>query len=450
MTDYDPQKIDELEDRLENVEAENQALREELDETSAGPSVTRRGAMGVLGGAAGAALLGGATGSAAATHADEYTGAHGVHYVTDGDKIQDALNAAPGSNWYDPAHVVVTPEYDSSIEDFPVDIRRRAVIQGSNYAPIKNDDDAVDTFQIDIGGDGSDVGNRPPGVFLKDLTIKGGNHGINVIDGRYNAFHNVDVNDVATDAYHFSDGSRTSAAINSHKMVSCFSDSPGRHNVYCGSEAHGVIQVGCQHYFAGGRGVKIASGNYNSKMIGSGVEQAQEYGLEIEGSVFGVYGGYFEDNFQSADPGEAEIQTSGNPDGFVIRNCYFQGLDNVEYAIRTFNGGSGIVEGCTFTNYTDSFIYLDDSIDVDARRESHTALDDTAFGGYTDAATRPRSYGVIGAQHADGGMNLSGVSGKFPGDRGLDDGTNTEYGTPDLCVWTGSEWRQVGTGNTFT
>lgn len=46
--------------------------------------------------------------------------------------------------------------------------------------------------------------------------------------------------------------------------------------------------------------------------------------------------------------------------------------------------------------------------------------------------------------------NLSGTTGSTTGEVKMDDGTNTSHGDPDLCVWTGSEWRQVGASTTFT
>jgi hypothetical protein len=45
--------------------------------------------------------------------------------------------------------------------------------------------------------------------------------------------------------------------------------------------------------------------------------------------------------------------------------------------------------------------------------------------------------------------DLSGTSGDSIGDTRLDDGTNTSHGDPDLCVWNGSAWRQVGNNNVF-
>lgn len=47
-------------------------------------------------------------------------------------------------------------------------------------------------------------------------------------------------------------------------------------------------------------------------------------------------------------------------------------------------------------------------------------------------------------------FDLSGVTANHVGDTALDDGSNTTHGDPDLCIWTGSDWRQAGTTNTFT
>ncbi|WP_435334948.1 hypothetical protein [Haloarchaeobius sp. TZWWS8] len=447
MSEKNSKQIAALDERLDRLEAENEALKQKLSEQSSSSwsSSTRRGMLAGLAGLGGAAALGaGASDPAAAATTDEP--ASDVQYIGNGDTIQAAIDDETGG-WSNPVHIVVTPGYDSSAENFPIVVDRRAVIKGSVYSSIDNSDDTVNTIEINIGGAGSGTNNRPPGVVLKDLSINGGNHGIKLAEGRYCAFYNIDVNDVATDAYHFEDKANN-VAVNTHRMIGCYSDSPGRYNVYCGSGVNDIMQVGCQHYYAGVRGVKVASGNYSSSMINSGVEQAQEYGLEINGVGFTVDGGYFENNYKGSTDAGADIQTSGGAEGFTIRNCYFNGWGNEKRAIRTFSGGSGVIESCSYRNYTTDFVFLDDSTDVDVRRSTHTALDSTSFGGASGSgATRPRSDGIIGAN--ENGIDLSSVTGKYVGDVGLDDGTNTEYGDPDLCVWTGNAWRQTGTGTTF-
>lgn len=121
-----------------------------------------------------------------------------------------------------------------------------------------------------------------------------------------------------------------------------------------------------------------------------------------------------------ADPGGTYDNSAAQ-----IQQKAIQIGDKSQSALIISNGGSGLPYGTDLAYYEGG----------------------TEFA-YTD--TNGDTHTVLNAMDGGAIRSLSGVTGDKVGDTGLDDGTNTTHGDPDLCIWNGSAWRQAGTTNTFS
>lgn len=494
MTERTSQRIDELERRLEDVESENRAIKEAMEEQSSGTSFTRRTALGALGGAA---LLGGASQPVAAesspwkeTDGDgdylletesTYDGIE-VHQLRSGTvndthvvgsksfqwkSIQDAHDALPDTG----GKILVTDSYDFSNEDTStdpvIDISKPVTLTGQNRSSTVIDASGYNKNVIRLREDAVNTNEtyKKPRT-IERLKIKGGNDAIQIKadtscvvrdviiwkPGR----HGVLVDKVKKDFD--GDGTKEEKASFNTLFEKVQIQLAGKDGIHAPdqSKSHGIFVLNC--YLLDNNRHAIRAGNANSlTLMRSGIQHSGDSGVvwNVEFTMT-IRDCYFEKNAEDVSDGAAiEIENYG--DGALIEGNYFQGLGKTENAIQLYTKGSDTsrnVEGLHirnngYWNYTDGFLYLDNDniVDMDVHKMSNVALkgDDTPFWDPASAdGTRTRSDGVIVTQ------NLSGVEGQFVGDLGIDDGSNTEYGSPDLCLWRGSDWRQVGTGNTFS
>lgn len=369
--------------------------------------------------------------------------------------IQGAIDwANQDGAWNQGNLIIVGKHYDESNETWPVTVTTRCEINGTVADAIEPSDNTVPAFDIDLGGSGTDVFNRPPGVAFRNLEVIGGDHCFKNTDSRWSVFINCHAEDPSTNGFHFT--SDPGYAVNSHTMIRCTFDNPAGgsgHGVMVGNAVHSMQMFKCSIRNAGDSNVRILNMT-NFAMYGGGVQASQDWGVHCDAPHTALFDGvYFENNYKKQDNAGAELMISGNGN-INVRQSYFNGMSNVKFGIRTFSGDHITVRDCSYRGYTSKFIFLDSADDVDVNRTTHKAIDGTGFGGAIDTGKRPRSEGVVG-KHL-GGVDLSTHSGSFIGDIGMDNGTNTPSGRPELAVWvdttgdgSGDAWQVAGTENTI-
>lgn len=402
---------------------------------SNGSDVGRRSFLKVAGIATAAAALG--SGNAAAEQSGGGS-AGDVVFVGGGDTIQEAHDSL-GNSWTDAGRIVVTPEYDPSIEDYPIRWSKRASLHGGNYTNLKptNGDYAI---VIDIE---DAKNNRPPGPHFYNFTITGGGGGIHVENGRYTVFRDIDVNSVgehgfSTDDYNpWDDDPETDDewGINTHHWYSCTAERCGSHGFYIGQAAHGTQLWSCQAYFNGGDGVHVANNACNVLMYGGSSEQNARNGIRVYGANgFGAKNVYLEANYSNGG-GSSEVLVTHDAKDATFDTCYGNGFNDTERMFYLYSAEGADIRNCHYQQYDRSFLYVRDyCLDTDIHRASHVARDDsTPFG--ADDGVRTRSDGVILAQ------DLRNVEGKFDGDRGIHVRDN---GRTAFCTWYDGEWYTHG------
>lgn len=368
--------------------------------------------------------------------------------------IQGAIDwANQDGAWNDGNMIIVGKGYDESNETWPVTVTTRCEINGTVADEINVSDSTVPAFDVDLGGSGTDVFNRPPGVTFRNLEVNGGAHCFKNTDSRWTAYINCHAESPANDGWHFV--SDPGYAVNSHTMIRCTYDDPGgasRYGVHVGNTVNTMQMFKCSLRNGGTNNIWVKNAA-SFAWYGGGSQKAGEYGIVLDAPITAhLEALYHEDNYTSASPGEAEIKVGG-ADNVTIQQCYFNGMSNVRRGIRMFSGNKISVKDCAYRGYTSNFMYLGGANDVDVHRASHISIDGTPFGGGTaSTGKRPRDNGVIG--RAQGGLDLRSHSGNWIGEVGVDDGTNTPSGRPEMAVWvdttgdnSGDAWQIAGTEN---
>lgn len=409
-------------------------MDEHEDAESSRSDVGRRSFLKAAGIATAAASLGS---SNAAAQQSPGGGSLDVNLVGEGDTIQEAHDALGGS-WTDPGRIIVAPEYDPSVENYPIQWSKRATLIGGNYTNLRP---GSGEYAIVVNIEDA-KNNRPPGPHFYDFTITGGGGGIHIENGRYTVFRDIDVNSVdehgfSTDDYNpWDDDPSTDDnwGINSHHWYSCTAERCGSHGFYIGQNAHGVQMWSCQAYYNGGDGVHVANNACNVAMYGGSSEQNDRNGIRVNGANgFGAKNVYTEYNDPNTGGG-SEILVTNNAKDATFDTCYGNGFGATQRMFYIASGVGTDIRNCHFKQYTRSFLYVNDGAkDTDIHRASHVARDDTPFGG--DDGVRTRSDGVVVAQ------DLRNVDGKFDGDRGIHIRDN---GKTAFCTWYDGEWYTHG------
>lgn len=436
----------ELEQRIEQLEQENDELKAQLQSMKSS-SLTRRAALGTILG--GGALISVASEPVAAeaspwddTDGDgdvelqadgaDFEGKpaydiqninNDIEFVHKGRSIQDALTAAGSTGM-----VFIEENYDEGADTFPVTIDKAVNIRMASRSEINNPSTNT-TFVVDHGGS-----NEYPGAKFHNVNIRNGGIGVDVQNARYVSFRDCKVESGGDHGVVIGERADKTNAIDCEFYNCMFEDCAGA-GINLGPSSNGTLLVGTTCEQNGGVGLDTDTG-VSIGAFRSSFQENDSYGVSFDNSDLSfLYGCYCENNSANVS---AEIEIN-NAYSATIDSCYFQGFNNNTRAIvSSTNGGQAFVRNCLARNYTGEFILVNEGTDWDVYRQSHRLDSVPAF--IDDFGTRTRSFGTIIPQ------DLSAVNGRYDGDEALSDGSNTTSGRPEHAVWdaANSVWFTMG------
>jgi len=448
-----------FENRLSRIEAENETLRAEM-ESQQSSKLTRRGALGTLLG--GGLLMGAASQPASAAtkywddtdsddqvelqvagtdyNNEEVISLRGINrdiqFVNAGRSIQDAVNAAGDSGI-----VFIEPNYDTANEpNWPVVVNKELIIKSATRAVIDRPDSATtDTFEIDHGG-----ANEYPGARFVNVTVNGGGRAFNVADARFVHFYGCLAENTSSGFVLGESGTTQPIGC---RLAYCDADDSDANGFTITNGAHDTQLVGCIAEESGQRGIEVLDRTTNVGIFGGTVQYNSEEGIYANDvRNLGVRNVYVEGNnggSGQAIPSQLHMVNCFNP---ILESIYINGggSGTAQLGMEIDTCDRSQVRGFYTRNLADGLIRLEGSAgnDNDIYRDSHTSQDGNPIVS-EDRATRTRSRGIITTR------NLSGETGQFVGDRGIDDGSNTGVG-PMLCLWTGSAWQPSDGSGSFS
>ena len=360
---------------------------------------------------------------------------NGERVVGAGRSIQDVLDSnGEGTD------VCIAPDYDVSVESLPIRVEHTGVrVRGARRGPGKanatvHNGNGEHLFHLNPGNE------RSPGITLSDLSIvqTGGGNGVRVQDSKFNLFENVHVDanrNGSDDAWHF--GTATDSwANNSQVFVGCSAEQAGQDGFRFGNQTHHVAMFGCTALDCARMGVYV-EGPYSFKFIGGQVEDCGEQGIRARQSDSVLVGGntYVEGNARRARLDTADVAFVDTGNAVLDQAWMNPKKEGTRFAV-TFRGACqrGAVRHLQTSPGYDSLVYTECD-DTELNRATHTVGPGVGVAKVGDGAARIRDRGVIvgaGAENGgDGnlhGVDLSAVSGRFPGDVAVSDGTNTTRG----------------------
>lgn len=362
-----------------------------------------------------------------------------------GDSIQDRLDGRGAG-----AHIRITDEYDPSVESLPVRVEHPGIeIQGTaggagNEATIRNAT-GNDLFHLNQNN------RRNPGVVLRDLKIvqTAGGSAINCTNSKFNYFENVhaDANRVGSDdLWHFGTAADT-YGNNTQILVGCSAEEAGRDGFQFGALAHHIAMFGCTALNCSRMGVYV-NGPYSFKFIGGQLEDCGEPGLRARVADVVLLGGntYLEGNARRGRFENADVAFLQTPNATVEQAWMNAKPDGTSHAVLFRDSPSGAVRNIQTDHGFDSLVWTN-SADTELNRASHRTPPRVKMVQIGNVAQRVRDQGVIvGAGQSNGGNNdingvdLAEVSGSFPLDVAVSDGTNAAWGVPARWDGTAQEW----------
>lgn len=393
-----------------------------------------------------------------------------VRYVGDGydfETIQAAhddlhLNDIDGA-------VYVTSDYDWSKETYPIYWTSQNGLMSNDRTQIGDPSITAENiievnYTADIDGDGvinedpreaNLRGNRPPGPWFKNLNIRGGQHGMYFESVRWTHSEKVDVEDCASHGWRWNhvtvdpDGDgpdgEEQVAINSHSLVACTSAGCGDSGFSVDSVAHDINFINCTAQFNSEYGVYIDNA-VSCSWYGGAIQLNDSNGAYVnrsDGMSFRDV--YIENNGEDGTlNSNSEIYIDNAASSTSIVNCYFNVDDNHDFCVQMIANGTTFRDNYVRTHegmpcYVQVIAGDDNDIHENSNYDMLQLGTETIIGS-EDSGGRTRSHGVVGA--GSGGYDLSTVQGKYNGDEGLDDGTNSSHGRYQLAVWdaSASEW----------
>lgn len=345
-----------------------------------------------------------------------------LRMVGDGDAIQDAVNDVGSQGW-----VIVRPDYDESVETFPITISNRVRLSGTGFRDIVAPDNSSTVLEIDF-----DTANDPPGPIIDHLGIQNGLRAISVADTQYGTIHGCHLED-AEFGLDIQSGSTTGSQGWTISQTSSINNNGAGFDT--DSNADWLKVLGCRSINNGGIGIDVDDSNgvsiVHSEFRGNaraGIDLGPVQGTTISGCIL-------EDN---DDDNTADLPMSDS-DQVYVHGSYFDGLNNNTTGVIIQSGTNHCtVRDCWFSNYTGTIIDItggnNHDIGIASIRKNNSGPD------ISDGGSRTRQFGRVRMQ------DLSGVNGQFDGDPAIDDGTNTTSGRPELAIWddTNSVWFTMG------
>ncbi|MFB6105553.1 MAG: right-handed parallel beta-helix repeat-containing protein [Halobacteriaceae archaeon] len=358
----------------------------------------------------------------------QYVGAAPDHH----DTIQAAVDAAsPGGT------VHVTPEYDSSLERWPVVAEAAVTVEAGGLRPEIAVADGRDGLVFDVDN------KRPPGPVLRNLRLTGGDRGFVFRGTKFPKLYDCHVADCSGVAYAFEDtrerdGRSYRNGTNSAELHGCTSLRAGDAGLRTGYLTHSILLDTCRMIHSGGFGVYF-DGPSNCVVRGGQYENNDDAGIfaRVAESVT-VRDAYVEENGQGSGNFRANL-VAKQCEEVLVEGCYFNGL-GTDYAV-VFRGDASsapTVRNCRFKSHARGNV-VTDVADTDVDRAAANV--DSRSG-----ATRVRDGGTIVGPTGEG-VNLRRTAGRDPGDRALARGTP---GVPDgtLAVWLAEgRWRLADGGH---
>ena len=365
-----------------------------------------------------------------------------------GRSIQDVLDSSGEGT-----DVRIAPNYDVSVESLPIRVEHTGVrIRGTRRGPGEgnatvHNDTGRHLFHLNPGNE------RSPGITLRDLSIlqTGGGNGVRVQNSKFNLFENVDVdaNRVGSaDAWHF--GTATDSwANNSQVFVGCSAEQAGQDGFRFGNKTHHVAMFGCTALGCARMGVYV-EGPYSFKFLGGQVEDCGEPGFRARQADSVLLGGntYVEGNAKRArlDTADVAFVDTGNA---VLDQAWMNPRSKGTRFAVTFRGAChrGAVRHLQTSPGYDSLVYTECD-DTELNRATHTTGPDVDLATVGESAARVRDRGtIVGAGVENGGngdlsgVDLAAVTGRFPGDVAVSDGTNTTSGLSARWLAAADAWQ---------
>jgi hypothetical protein len=349
-----------------------------------------------------------------------------IDYVLDGDSIADAIANAPS----DGGTIVITQDYDPSVETLPITVDKQLHISGTQaFSVDKIDFSGVSgsyAFQINTP-------NTAPrsGVRFDNIGLKGA--GFEIVQGVGARWSHCVVEDAPDHGWHWIDDTNLKW---DPVCINCQADNAVNRGFNAAGKTHNLQLIACIATANGGYGLSTDNG-VNVNVVGGNYQRNGQQNIMSQSRSFTVVGAYLEaGSVNDTDPARTGTTLSG--DGNVMMNCYLQGAGGAGTSSNTdtavvLSANRCHVYNCHVQNYDYDFIQLfSGATDCDVHTNSHYFNDATIP--VNDNGTRTRSNGVIGGAGLSG-ADLSTTTGQYVGDVALDGSTNL------TARWTGSAWQ---------
>jgi hypothetical protein len=212
----------------------------------------------------------------------------------------------------------VSTSYDDANESFPINITKPVEIVGESRQSVQLNPSS--NYAIVVNGDANYVGDDFGYSSIRDLSIIGGNGGI-----QFKNAANCEVIRVTTKgvsgvgiSYANDSHSQQSQYLEDVRVLDCGSDGIV---MASGAKTHASVIVGRRCSGNGGSGVVARYRAVN--IFGGNFEGNDGYSVEVDQGTVNIRGAYFEGNATGSNI--AEINISGG-DGGIIDGCWSQGL----------------------------------------------------------------------------------------------------------------------------
>lgn len=364
---------------------------------------------------------------------------NGVRYVGENafPTIQQAVDdigdqAGPGA-------VVVTSNYKPYKETWPVKLRSEhigTVIQSSHSDEIDIDTGGAGAFDIELGN------QRPPGVYLRNLTLTDTGHGVadtvDMRDTKYSILSNitVDHNSVtgAGAAFHLVNASGSTP--NSNTFTDCVGEQLGGDGFHIEPGSHSTLLRDCRIMKAAGHGVYLDGNSHQIAIHGGQLEKCDLPGLRVAtASNVEVSGVYFEGNGAGSNitgTQQSEIKLQNSADNINITNCWFNGIDTSQVRLLSVNTSGAV--SVDHIRYNDEYDNVFQTFDGTLRFDPQTVVADSTGSPtlFLIGAGTKRIYAngvLVGAGSNNGGtdtvngVDLGVVAPTQAGDQAMADGT---------------------------
>jgi hypothetical protein len=339
---------------------------------------------------------------------------------------QDSLQSVLGKTSRGDA-VVITEEYESMNDSWPVTIDTEIRIESNPHNRIVGSGSEEAMFILDLGGS-----NRPPGITLVNVYVDaaGADTAFRIQNARYCNFIGCLAENASEYGYLVYNHDYSP---NSNRFFYSDAHTNEGDGFFIDDQAHSTTFVGCRAIENDGRGL-WSQNNYASSWIGGGLERNGDQGVYIEGSeVFTIQNAYIEGNSDNASDQVliSEAQTA------TLAESYINGYDGPDTnGVRFLSSNNCSIRNIEYRELN-GLVVNDESVNTELHRDSHYSLDDSPLV-VDDTGLKTRNNGVIEP------TDLTEIAGRYEGERGINDGTGGPYG---LAIWNGTAWISMINGS---